>query len=277
LCSSKVGKDARAERQKLYDKLIGLIPQPPELKDLLEELKKLIDEDKKKIGDGILDAIPRKLPPGTPIDTKGGGISVQHLLSSLDYVLTGNFNFHEGQLAGNYGITGSFHVNATRNESGFVDTITSGTISVRPPVGPTLKFPIDQQYSQILTSTLTADAAGNGTIHIYVRTDALTLPANLLSAIINPVAGITLPITIDAQGHVRFRFNDKIGKLFSSDPWLSSDYDKDGALDLASDYAAFLDGWAGSETLADSNFDGVWDQTDIDLWLTRFQRDLDNQ
>lgn len=55
----------------------------------------------------------------------------------------------------------------------------------------------------------------------------------------------------------------------------ASDYNRDGILDHTTDYAAFIQGLAVQDTIADMNHDGAWDTQDHTIWNTLFQIDLD--
>ncbi|MEI6053651.1 MAG: hypothetical protein WCQ44_13180, partial [Opitutaceae bacterium] len=55
--------------------------------------------------------------------------------------------------------------------------------------------------------------------------------------------------------------------------WASSDYDASSVLDYESDWAAYIADFNNQDLRADLNSDGVWDQTDIDLWSMHFWSD----
>ena len=83
---------------------------------------------------------------------------------------------------------------------------------------------------------------------------------------------------MDDQQNLTLRYGPaRFGDLLPHVPWVASDYNTDGHLDEATDFAAFMVGWNVGEWLANSDFDNDFDQDDIDLWLIRFQEDFANE
>jgi len=271
-------EDARKLRDDIIKKLLELIPKYPELKDLLDELLRQRDKDKNGTGDGKIDATPK-----TPSGSAGPGQSNRGTTTNggtgtttRELTLSGKFTFDSGNLAGTYAISGSLVVAGGWNSSGYNATVVDGKVVVTTAAGGRT-FPVDKAYALGLPSTITTDSSGAGRIFLVLNTDAISLPLGPASAMIGPAATIELPVTVDATGGVHFNFaHGPTRTLFPYTPWPSSDYDQNGVLDATADLSAFMNGWFNHEVNADVNLDGLWDQTDLDLWDDHFQEDVAN-
>jgi|GEM_PF-6410950 len=65
-------------------------------------------------------------------------------------------------------------------------------------------------------------------------------------------------------------------KLFPLCNWMTSDFNRDQALNTA-DISAFMTAIAAQDPITDVNTDGVWNQTDIDTFIEHFDQDLARQ
>ncbi len=167
----------------------------------------------------------------------------------------------------NVAIAGSIGGLVNSNDaSGVQWNIITGHITATMPGGYVtyLNLLIDDDNS------LTIDTNGIGQLSASFKTQYPTLAWGAILPYLNriqmPVAisggilGVHIPLT-DYES------------LIPYEAWASSDYDASSVLDYESDWAAYIADFNNQDLRADLNSDGVWDQTDIDLWSMHFWSD----
>lgn len=279
--------DARKLRDKLIELLKELVKKFPELQTFLEELLRQKEKDEKGTGDGKIDALPKSVggngnssfgPGAGGSSTNGPAQSGPNpTLPTTEYVVSGSFNFDTAPFAGNHSVDGTLNISGVRTSAGFTGKVLSGSLTVGSG-GVGIPFPIDTVHAASFPSTVKTNAAGVGTIHLVLRTDAITVPPNPATAVLGPITAVSLPITMDASGAISFNFpSGPLSPLFPHTNYPASDYDANGVLNQSADFAAFMAGFGAHEIRADVTLDGIWDSADIDRWIVQFQEDESHQ
>jgi hypothetical protein len=264
-------QDARDAKKALRDRLLGLIPQYPDLREILEDLLRIIDEEE--------GSISMNATAGS-ITTIGGPKSQ---LRRIDYDLAGSVTVDNWlvsgpmDFAGELDVTGMFSTDLNGSTS-FAGRVTAGWISIQMPDGSVYDATVYDDQLGGLESALTA-TEGVGELSLVLAVDRQVLDNNpQWGVLIDSPTVVRLPIEMDQQKNLSLSFGPgEFGDLFPREPWLSSDYNGDGQLEEVTDFAAFTAGWNAQESLADSDFDADWDQDDVSLWWTRFYEDLANE
>ena len=157
------------------------------------------------------------------------------------------------------------------------------TMSDGSYIGAVLRGRLDMSFNGI-SFTLTVDPVQRGMVILdqfgVGKMDILfekKLAIESWNAITPQLVRMSIPVQllndgtwlIDSGGLV------DLDSLMPSIPHVMLDYDRDGQHVYAQDFAAFMIGWSQHETLADPNFDDVWDQADIDLFNTYWSKDIE--
>lgn len=252
----------------LRERLLGMLPQYPEIRELIEFLEKLIreKEDQGKVDLALrnIDGTPVKTPK-TPVTTSqpGGGQNQNSALTlpptpciSGSLKIDGLVSLERDFVQYDADISLELQLSSCNADGVYnVTPVKGGTIKCATQVG-TLYGVVDGDYE----SKLTLGPGGNGTIELWLlfKPDA--------SPWLNAVSGTNyLKLPIKAQPNRDLVISIDWSHLRQVVPRAYSplaDFDHDGTLTQA-DYAAFVSAYNMQDILADANIDGVFDQQDI--------------
>lgn len=263
-------QDARDTRKALRDRLIEIIPQYPDIRDLLEDLINILSDETGEIDMNATAVVSStKHDPGSQMNAMRINYDISGWLDVSDWVISGPMNF-----AGELDVTGAFAIDRTGMTS-FSGRVTSGWITLVLPDGTTIDATVYNDVLGGLESTIST-TAGVGEASLVLELDrALLDDYPRWGVLIDSPTIIRVPIEMDSNKNISLHYGPaRLGDLLPYEPWPASDYNDDGQLDEPSDTAAFMSGWSAGEALADSDFDGDHDSEDIALWLSRFQEDL---
>ncbi len=191
-------------------------------------------------------------------------------IEAISYSFTGTF---ETEAGGQYvvgDIVGDLDIRM--NQSGLVaqGVVVAGELVVDFGGGALATLAVELDTA----NTLVTDDTGQGWLTArFVSSHSV----ESWSAIMPGRMQLRVPVTIDAGGVIHADT--------STTPWEDyytprmrpcTDFNLDGSLDFASDFAAFLEAHAVNDPGTDIDTDGAWTQADINLWVVHFDEDRRN-
>jgi hypothetical protein len=118
---------------------------------------------------------------------------------------------------------------------------------------------------------IVTDESGYGSI-IFLASFSHSM--NEWDAILPSKVRVYMPVQVLSDGSMVIDSADsQIDEFVNYTPFPYTDYNQDGQWEYNTDMASYLIGHSSWDDLADINRDGVWDQSDIDLWISDFDFD----
>jgi hypothetical protein len=267
-------RDARERRREFERELLEILPNFPDLRDVID----LINSDI-----SAHDSVIQLNVEGTPTRQPQGS-------GSLGYANAGSYTRHAGSqgAAGfrrqTYRFTGTASAAFdAQTVSGAVDfeavldesTAASGAFhaSLRSGAGTWQSGPISAAITvhPLGANSAVIPASGPGMLRVLLEFD---YSSDAWAAVLPVYQTLNVPVTrVDG----RIVLSDEPFELLEFAPHIehpASDFHRDGVLHHPTDLAAFLAGVSSQQTLADMNHDGVWDSADYVLWDAVFFYDL---
>jgi hypothetical protein len=243
-------RDAYERRKEWEKKIRDMLPNWPDIKPLLPWGK-----------NAIVTADLTSSPLGVDQESEGsswdttvsvvGQISFSLPVLSASFDISGHLSL-EGQTASNGSVTANIYAGALTAKNSTVDSIT---------------LTIEKDEGNIVT----IDSTGNGTASFVV---SRFISDKTWNAVTPYYIRINLPVVRTSNGEVRLlASNVRLADLMPFATYRLSDYNGDGILDHASDYAAILADYAAQVRRADVNCDGVYTPSDLDEWNSMFTED----
>ena len=258
----------------LRERLLGLLFQFPELKEVIELLERLIreKEDKGKVDLRLLkpDETPVTTPPNPTIQP-GGGITGNNTALTLaptpclsdEILIRGTASIERDFVQYDADVDIELQLSSCNDEGiNKVTPVKGGSVKFVTPLGKIFGVIDGSQDSKIVMGP-----GGTGTIELWITFQPDADPwlnqihgTNYVKLPIKANAARELVIDID-WSYLRQAFPRPYSKL--------ADFNLDGALTTA-DYAAFLADYNIQGVRADATVDGVWNQSDIDKFWEDF-------
>ncbi|MBN8598760.1 MAG: hypothetical protein J0L78_13900 [Planctomycetes bacterium] len=257
---------AQRLREQAWEKVRNLIPGIEDLKPFykptipnhIPQLSLTLDVS------GYGTAVPEAASAlGVPtLDQNGNAVYIPAPSEMMDYSLYGTAVLADAQ--GSYGVSvsGDFNFTIVPNDEGFSGRLNDGEMSFYTGNGWITLTPVNTDFNFI-----NIGGDGQGAIETSLKVTASDADA----AICLPVyVRLRIPITQTAYGW-RANFPAMpLSSLAPKPPNPIRDYNKDGLLDFASDYAAFMVDYNAHAYFTDRNGDGTWTQADVDRWIQEF-------
>lgn len=254
---------ARDSRKRLEEKLQDVLPNWPQIKDLIT----IIDNGTVQ---GI--ATPGGLRyVAADIGTNngvGGEIPVPIQLQA--YAFSGQIQFDWGSTTVAAPFAGTLEFQGSRIGSAYSGVVRSGTLEATFPGGVQARLVVVKQPS----NTISTSGSGDGQMVFLAEFEH---DMESWESILFSRYRILVPITMDAQGIITIdTTSDEVAAMLPYAPRPYTDYNLDGVYDYQSDFGAFMSDFASQSVATDINYDGLWNQSDIDQWISEFDADAAN-
>lgn len=256
-------RSARRSREQIEERLRGLIPNWPDVQDILDRIPMNLEFH--AIG---VPAGGTFVYEGQPVG--GGTLPINPTpIQATTYHFTGDASFlRDGELVES-SITASLDIQISLDGLEATGKVHAGSLTADFGGGFEAAFMVLNEAG----NTLSTDAAGTGWMTFRA---SFSHTEEAWEAILPSTPRLRFPITIDSAGVITI----DSGFAAWEDYYIPrmrpyTDYNLDGVLDLTTDYAAFIADFGAMAQGADINADGEWDQDDINLWIQHFYEDFD--
>lgn len=196
------------------------------------------------------------------------GRMVARALEATAWVISGSVTYWEDGVTVTSSVDGQLDLAKDVSVPGGTHwNVISGVVTVTLDDGSSVDmFVTSEEGNSIFT-----DSTGSGELNILFENHYSSGP---WSAVLPFYNRMRLPVDLTTEEAIVIQTGwVAVADLVPHVPWPASDYNGDGVLDFDTDFAAFMDGLNNQEPLADVNNDGLWNDDDIDLWISRFWED----